>query len=150
MMTDLILAIAHHLLAFGLAAILFAQYALVRPGLAGAALNRVRLFDRFYGLFAGLLIVIGVLRVIYGFKGPDFYMANPGFWAKMAAFLGVGLLSIPPTLRILAWGRRATADPDFVVPDAEIAGVHIWLRMELVVFVLIPVFAAMMARGIGL
>jgi putative membrane protein len=150
MMTDLILAIAHHLLAFTLAAILFAQYALVRPGLAGAALSGVRLLDRFYGLFAGLLIAVGVLRVIYGFKGPDFYLANPGFWAKMAAFAAVGLLSIPPTLRFLAWGRRARADPDFVAPDAEIAGVHIWLRMELFLFVLIPIFAAMMARGVGL
>ncbi|HVQ08159.1 MAG TPA: DUF2214 family protein [Allosphingosinicella sp.] len=150
MMTDLILAIAHHLLAFALLGILFAQYAIVRPGLAGAGLNRVRMFDRFYGLFAGLLIVVGVLRVIYGLKGPDFYLANPVFWAKMAAFLAVGLLSIPPTLRILAWGRRATADPDFVVPDAEISRVHIWLGVELAVFVLIPAFAATMARGIGL
>jgi putative membrane protein len=150
MMTDLILAIVHHLLAFALAAILFAQYALVRPGLAGAGLSRVRMFDRFYGLFAGLLIVVGVLRVIYGLKGPDFYLANPGFWAKMAAFLAVALLSIPPTMRIIAWGRRATADPDFLVPDAEALRVHTWLGLELVVFVLIPVFAAMMARGIGL
>lgn len=150
MMTDLFLAIGHHLLAFALAAILFAQYAIVRPGLAGAGLNRVRMFDRFYGLFAALLIVVGVLRVIYGLKGPDFYLAYPGFWAKMAAFLAVGLLSIAPTMRIIAWGRRATADPDFVVPDAEIRRVHIWLGMELIVFVLIPILAAMMARGIGL
>ena len=116
MMTDLILAIAHHLLAFSLLGILFAQYAIVRPGLAGAALNRVRMFDRFYGLFAGLLIVAGVLRLIYGLKGPDFYLPNPVFWAKMAAFLAVGLLSIPPTLRILAWGRRASGRPRFRRP----------------------------------
>ena len=150
MMTDLILAIAHHLLAFSLLGILFAQYAIVRPGLAGAALSRVRMLDRFYGLVAGLLIVAGVLRVIYGLKGPDFYLAYPVFWAKMAAFLAVGLLSVPPTMRILAWGRRASADPDFVVPDAEIRRVRIWLGVELAVFVPIPIFAAMMARGIGL
>jgi putative membrane protein len=47
MMADLILAIAHHLLAFSLLGILFAQYAIVRPGLAGVALSRVRMFDRF-------------------------------------------------------------------------------------------------------
>jgi putative membrane protein len=91
-----------------------------------------------------------VLRLIHGFKGPDFYLPNPVFWAKMAAFLAVGLLSIPPTLRILAWGRRARADPDFAVPDAEIWRVHTWLGMELIVFIPIPIFAAMMARGIGL
>jgi putative membrane protein len=150
MMTDLILAITHHLLAFSMIGFLFAEHTIVRPGLAGVALSRLRMFDRFYGLCAGLVIVVGVLRVIYGLKEPDFYLGNLAFWAKMAAFVVVGLFSIQPTVRILAWGRRATADPDFVVPDAEIRRVRIWLGLELVVFALIPIFAAMMARGIGL
>ena len=36
MMTDLLLAIAHHLLAFGLVAILAGELVLVRPGIAAA------------------------------------------------------------------------------------------------------------------
>lgn len=150
MTTDLSLAILHHLLAFSLAGLLFAQYAIVRPGLSGAALRRVAIFDRFYGAFAGLLIAVGVLRVIYGLKGPDFYLESWSFWAKMAAFLAVGLLSIPPTLRIIAWSRAAKADPAYVVPDTEIWRIHTWLGMELLLFTLIPVFAALMARGVGL
>lgn len=149
-MTDLLLAIAHHLLAFGLLGLLFAQYAIVRPGLAGAALGRVQLYDRLYGAFAGLLVLIGALRLAYGFKGADFYLPNPVFWAKMAVFAAVALLSIRPTVAILAWGRAAKADPGFVVPAPEIWRVHTWLGLELVVFTLIPIFAAMMARGIGL
>jgi putative membrane protein len=149
-MTDLILAIGHHLLAFGLAAILAGELVLARPGIAGAALNRLQRLDRLYGALAGTLVIVGVLRVIYGFKGPDFYLPNPSFWAKMAAFLLVALLSIPPTLRIAGWSRRAKADPDFIPPDAEVASLRTWLGRELAFFALIPIFAAMMARGIGL
>jgi putative membrane protein len=150
MTTDLVLAVLHHLLAFGLLGLLFAQYALVRPGLSGGALNRVAMFDRFYGAFAGLLIIVGILRVAWGLKGPDFYLHSWTFWAKMAAFLAVGLLSVPPTLRILAWSRAARADASYVVAEAEIWRIHTWLGMELVLFTAIPVFAAMMARGLGL
>lgn len=149
-MTDLVLAIGHHLLAFGLAAILAAELATARPGIAGAGLKRLQALDRLYGAVAGLLVIAGVLRVIYGFKGPDFYLPNPSFWAKMAAFLLVALLSIPPTLRIAGWSRRARADPDFIPPDSEVAILRTWLGRELAFFALIPIFAAMMARGIGL
>ena len=149
-MTDLILAIAHHLLAFGLVAILAGELVLARPGIAGAALKRLQTLDRLYGAVAGTLVIVGVLRVLYGFKGPDFYLPNPFFWAKMAAFVAVALLSIPPTLRIVGWSRRARAERGFVPPDAEVAGLRAWLGRELAMFALIPVFAAMMARGVGL
>ena len=150
MTTDLILAILHHLLAFSLLGLLFAEFTLVRPGLGGETLRRVAMFDRFYGAFAGLLIVVGVLRVIYGLKGPDYYLGLWSFWAKMAAFLAVGLLSIPPTLRIMAWSKAARSDPAFIIPETEIRRVHAWLGAELLLFTLIPIFAALMARGVGL
>ena len=150
METDLILAILHHLLAFGLFGVFLALFAMVRPGLSGAALHRVAIIDRFQGAFAGLLIVVGVLRVLYGLKGPDFYLSSWTFWAKMAAFMTVGLLSALPTIRIIGWHKAAKADPAYVVPDGAIAGVRIWLNLQLLFILLIPVFAAMMARGIGL
>ena len=150
MTTDLILAIAHHLLAFGLFGLFFALFVLIRPGLSGAPLHRVAIVDRFQGACAGLLVVVGVLRLIYGLKGPDFYLSGWPFWAKMAAFAAVGILSLPPTLRIIAWHRAAKADPAWLVPDAEIGRVRSLLGLQFLVFLLVPVFAAMMARGVGL
>jgi putative membrane protein len=97
---------------------------------------------------AGLLIVVGVLRVLYGGKGAEFYVANTAFWAKMAAFAAVGLLSIAPTVRIIGWGRRARADAAFAVPQDEVAAMRKWFGAQLALFALIPVFAAMMARGV--
>ena len=80
---------------------------------------------------------------------PDFYLSNPFFWAKIAAFLAVALLSLPPTLRFLAWRARLRTEPDFIPPAAEIRKMRLFMHMEATVFVLIPVFAALMARGYG-
>ncbi len=147
-MTDLVLAVIHHCLAFLLAALLAAELALVRPGLRAADLHLLSRIDAAYGLAAAALIVIGVGRVHEGLKGWEFYVYNPVFWAKMAAFAAVGLLSIQPTLRIVRWRRAATSGHD-AVPDAEIRATRFILKVEICGFVLILAFAAAMARGYG-
>ncbi|MET0274412.1 MAG: DUF2214 family protein [Phenylobacterium sp.] len=148
-MTDLALAIAHHILVFGLAGVLAAEVAMMRPGLTGLALKRLAMVDAHYGALAVLIIVVGVLRVIYGVKGPEAYLPNLFFWAKMAAFGVVGLLSIAPTIRIVRWRRASRADLGFSPAEAEVKRVRGYLLAEAAVFVLIPVFAAVMARGYG-
>lgn len=149
-MTDLLLAIAHHLLVFSLAAILAVELATIRPGLGGAGLRRLGIVDLHYGLIAALILIVGFARVYMGVKGPEAYLGNWTFWAKIGAFALVGLLSAPPTLRILQWRKRARAEPGFALGAAEVKAVRPFLIAELAVFALIPVFAAMMARGIGL
>ena len=144
---DLTLAILHHLLAFALAAILASEIAITRPGLSGQALKRLQRLDRSYGAVAVLLVIFGVLRVLYGGKGPDFYVESHAFWAKMAAFLGVALLSIVPTIRIVRWSRSEAGDAGFALPVDEVRAVRRFYGWQLLLFALIPVFAAMMARG---
>ena len=146
--SDLLLAIVHHLFAFGLAAVLAAEIASAAAGLSGASLKRLQRLDRWYGALALLLLGVGVLRVIYGGKGPDFYLASHAFWAKMAAFAGVGLLSIVPTVRIIGWSRRARADAAFAAPAEEVAALRKYFVAQLLLFASIPLFAAMMARGV--
>lgn len=145
-MTDLILAIVHHLLAFALAGVVCAEAVLLRPGLDRRGLATLGHIDAMYGGLAALLIVIGIGRVFFGLKGWEFYVYNWVFWAKMAAFAAVGLLSIAPTIRILRW-RAAASDVAYVVPEVEILAIRRFVRAEAAVFVLIPVFAAAMARG---
>lgn len=146
MTTDLLLAIAHHLLAFGLVAALAMELVIVRPGLARADLRRLARIDGAYGGMALAIVIVGIGRLLYGLKGWEFYVYNHVFWAKMAAFVLVGLLSIPPTLRILRWRRAAGGES---IPDVEIASMRGWLKAEAVVLAFVPIFAAAMARGIG-
>lgn len=149
-MTDLVLAIVHHLIVFGIASALAAELALMRP--AAMSPQTVRLLGRFdmaYGLMALAILVVGFLRVVYGAKGAGFYTHNPVFWAKVGAFAVVGLISIRPTLRIQAWQKRAQADAAFVPPLGEVNALRRTMLLEIHVFALIPIFAAMMARGVG-
>jgi putative membrane protein len=147
--TDLVLAILHHLLVFSLAGIIAAEVVLVRNDMTASTVRRLARIDRHYGMVAMLVIVVGAARVAWGLKGWEFYVYNWVFWAKMAAFLIVGLLSIKPTMRFLAWSRQAGADAGWRVPEAELASVRSTLSAEAAVFLAIPVFAAAMARGYG-
>jgi putative membrane protein len=148
-MTDLVLAILHHLLILAIAGLLAAQLVLVRPGLSAGTLALVGRLDGAYGGLSMAVILVGVGRVVWGVKGWEYYVSNHAFWGKMAAFLVVGLLSVGPTRRFIAWRKAAAGSAGYAVAPAEVAGVRSWLKAEAAVFVLIPIFAAMMARGIG-
>lgn len=150
MAVDLTLAILHHLLVFTLAGVIAAEFVLIRPGLSGRDLTRVGVMDGMYGGIAVAIVIVGVCRVIYGLKGWEYYVHNHSFWGKMVCFAIVGLLSIKPTMAILRWRKAKRAAPDtYVVPDNEIASVRKFVHAEVMFFLLIPIFAAMMARGVG-
>jgi putative membrane protein len=140
--TDLILAIVHHILVFSLAGILAFEIAMVRPGITEADVRRVAKVDIWYGVLAGLILAVGFTRVHVAAKGWAYYSANPFFWAKMASFAAVGLLSIMPTIAIIRWRRALPALPD----AQQIASARRFIGAEAFLFVLIVGFAAAMAR----
>lgn len=146
----LLLAIAHHLAVFTLVGIIAAEFAMLRPGIAGNRLNKLAKIDGAYGAVAGLVIVVGFLRVFFGGTDASYYLTNFAFWGKMAAFLVVGLLSIQPTRSLLRWRKRLASEPDFAPPASEIAASRRFVHGEVAVLVLIPIFAAAMARGYGI
>ena len=146
MIADLTLAIAHHVLVFGLAVMMATELARLRPGLAGSDVARLARLDAGYGGTAGLIIVIGVLRVIYGVKGYAYYLHNPWFWGKMATFAVIGLLSIPPTIAFLRWRKAQALEAGFAPPDSEIARISRFLVYQMALLVLVVALAATMAR----
>jgi putative membrane protein len=150
MLIDLLLAIAHHLLIFALFGLLVTEMVMLRPEIPRATVFRLARIDSAFGTVAGLILLVGFGRVFFGIKGADFYLHNPVFWAKIAAFAVVGLLSIQPTLRIIQWRRAAAADPAFRPDTAAVLATKRMMHYEGTVFILIPIFAAMMARGVGL
>jgi putative membrane protein len=146
MAIDLILAVLHHVLAFGLVSHLMAEAVLLRMSLDQAQIARMAGLDRAYGLSAVALVVVGILRVVFGAKGSAYYVENPWFWAKMASFAAVGLLSIWPTVRILAWRRASRTNPSFSPTRGEVTAVRRFLHAEAGLIVLILACAAAMAR----
>lgn len=145
-MTDIVLTIAHHLLVFGLVAILAMEIGLLRGGVSAQAVRQIARIDAGYGLMAILVALVGIARVVWGAKGYDYYLHNLFFWLKMAVFVLVGLGSIPPTVAYLRWRRSLDADPNALPGQGEIGRVQLWLRAQIVLIALLPVFAALMAR----
>src|SRR5579863_7118534 len=143
-MLDLWLAIAHHLLIFALFGVLAAEVVLVRPGLSAQMAARIASIDTWYGISAGGIIVVGFSRAIFAAKGWADYSHNAFFWAKIGTFVLIALLSIPPTIAFIRW-RAAGTGPS----TEQIAGIRRLLLIEVVLFALLPAFAAAMARGYG-
>ncbi len=146
MLTDFVLASFHHVLIFALMAALAAELVLVRPGMSEPLISRIARIDQAFGALSVAVIVVGVCRVVWGLKGWEAYSGNVWFWHKMAAFLVVGLLSILPTIRFLRWRKAAATDADYVVGDLEVRTVRRFMHAEAGIFLLIPIFAAAMAR----
>jgi putative membrane protein len=146
MTTDLILAFAHHIAVFGLFGLLVAEAVLLRRGMTSADVARVARVDAAYGAMAGAVVAVGVLRLIFGAKGWPYYEDNPWFWAKMASFGAVALVSILPTIRFLGWRRRLKADPGFLPDEVQVAGARRLIHVQFLLIALVLLFAATMAR----
>ena len=136
------LAFLHHVAAFGLVAALTAELVLLRGEIA-PQMRRLAVFDAAVGICAGLLVVVGLLRVFYFEKGAAYYFHNAAFIGKMALFVAMAALSIYPTLKILSWRKGARAD------ERELRLVRRLVHTELVGIFFILLCAAMMARGVG-
>jgi putative membrane protein len=143
-MLDLVLAILHHLAIFALFGVLAAEFALVKRGMSPQGVATVGTIDLSYGVLAGVIVAVGFGRAVFAAKGWTYYAHNGFFWAKIATFVLIGLLSVPPTVSFIRW-RRAGEAPT----DAQVAGVRRLLHAELILFALLPIFAAAMARGYG-
>jgi len=143
-MFDLVMAAAHHLLVFGLFGVIVAEYVMLRPGLDRAAAARLARIDMGYGLLAGAILIVGFARAIFAAKGWAYYADNLFFWLKIAAFAGVGLCSAPPTIAFIRW-KRAGRTPD----DSQVAALRGYLRLQILLFAVLLIFAAAMARGYG-
>ncbi len=106
--------------------------------------------DVVYGLAALALLVSGILRVLYFGQGSEFYTENPLFWWKVGLYLGVGGLSLYPTVTYILWAIPLRKGELPQVSEA-LAGRLAWiLNIELVGFALVPLLATLMARGVGL
>ena len=142
-----IFAFLHHLAAFALVAMLTAELVLLRQPITVENAKRLAAIDGVLGASAGVLLVVGLLRVVFFEKGWEYYFSSHAFLTKFALFVLIGLASIVPTMEFLRWRKavRAGQAPD---PDVrKVQTIRKIIHAELAGVVLILLFAAMMARG---
>lgn len=143
-------AFLHHLAAFTLFAALVVELILIRDELTAARAQKILLADMILGGSAGVLLVVGLLRVIYFEKGAYYYFHTWTFIAKLTLFVIVALLSIVPTIEFLSWRAAVRQGEPPQLAAARLRSLRTIIHLELLGVVIIILMAAMMAKGVGL
>ena len=139
-------AFLHHLAAFTLVAALAVEFVLIRGQLN---LGTARKLQRIFGLSAGVVLVVGLLRVFYFEKGASYYFHSAPFIAKLSLFVIVGLLSIYPTVEFASWSKSLKQGRMPALTERKIASIRSVVHWELAAVVVIILCAALMAKGVG-
>jgi len=145
LLLDAAFSYLHFVFALILVGALAAEAFVLRLPVDGRVARLLLRIDLFYGISAVGVILAGIARVLWGAKGAAYYMGQPFFWAKMATFLVIGLISIAPTRAFMRWVRSGEA----LVAEAEAKKVRRLVMIELHLLALVPLFAALMARAIA-
>jgi putative membrane protein len=140
-------AFLHHLAAFTLVATLAIEFVLIRQELTLANARRLTITDIIFGASAGVLLIVGLLRVFLFEKGASYYFTSHAFLAKFALFVIIGLISIVPTVEFLRWRKSIQAGQAPAVSAQKFLVLRRIIHWELAGVVLILLFAAMMAKG---
>jgi len=149
-MTSAIMAFLHHLAAFTLTAAIIYEHTTFRKDLSLTDARRIQRMDILYGISAGVVVIVGLLRVFYFEKGAPYYAQNWFFWTKMLGFALAALLSIYPTIRFVSWNKFFAKNQAPEITAQEFSRIKLILRLEIFAIALILFSAAMMARGIGM
>ena len=149
MLIDAVLAYLHYIAIFMLFAYLVTEALILKGVLDAAAIRRLGRIDLIYGGAAVAVLVTGLLRLVYGAKGPDFYLQSWPVYVKIGLFLLAGIISVTPTLAIVRWRRYLDHDAAWRVPPDEQRRMRRLVMVELHLAGMIPVFAVIMARGLG-
>ena len=106
--------------------------------------------DVIYGIAGLAILITGILRVKYYGQGGDFYTSNPIFWLKVSLYIVIGLISLYPTITYILWAIPLSKNKLPVISENLVKRVKLIILTELVGFAVIPFFATLMSRGIGL
>jgi len=149
MLASALIAFAHFFAFFVMTAAIVLQLGLVSESISVDTARRIQRADKAYGIAAMAVLVFGFLRVIYFEKGTDYYFDNTFFLIKIGLFIGVGLLSIYPTMTYQRWNPELNQEiaPDMPIPVVQ--KIRKIIHTELVGVLGILLCASLMAKGFG-
>ena len=149
MWLDAVLAYLHFTAIFILFAFLSIEAMMLKRALDAAAVRLLGRIDIWYFGAAIVVLVTGFLRLVFGAKGADFYLQSWPVYVKIGLYLVVAVVSVTPTLAFIRWRRELDHDAAWQVPAGELARMRRLVMVELHLAATIPVFAVIMARGLG-
>lgn len=142
---EIVLRYLHFISVFAIVGALVSEHLLLKSNLPRKEILRLSKVDGVYGLAVLSLLGVGMTLWLGGIGKPtDFYSDNPVFHIKLTLFVVIGLLSIYPTVFFI---KQAKGDPTEMV---TIPKTIFWMvRVELLILLIIPILAGLMAKGIG-
>lgn len=142
-------AYLHFVAIFLLFALLVLEHQLFRLPLNFKRARSLFRVDLAFGIAAGVVLVTGAARAMRYGKGLDYYLNNSFFHAKLGLFVVVALLSIYPTVTFLKWRPALKAGQIPTISPNHARLVKLVIRIELLALLILPLLAALMARGLG-
>jgi putative membrane protein len=149
MLIKSLVAYAHFIAAFGIAATLFFEWFTFSRTPTSIEAKRLALADRWYGIFAAVLLIAGFTRAFAYEKGIHFYLHSPFFHLKLSLFVAIGLLSIYPTVRFMRWRPEIQAGRAPQVSESQYRVISRVLSLQMVLLVVLLLSASLMANGVG-
>ena len=146
---DAALAYLHYSAIFLLFGFLTVEVMLLRGTLEPAQVRLLGRVDLWYFGSAMAVLVTGILRLVFGAKGTDFYLSSWPIYAKVGLFLAVAAVSVQPTLTFIRWRKALDHDPAWRVGEEERRRMRRYLLVQVHLAALIPLVAVVMARGLG-
>lgn len=140
-----------HLLSAGVAAgLLLTEYWLCRRNIDRPQARLLGTVDLGYFLALIASLATGLARTLYFGQDPAYYADNRLFWLKISIFVAIGLMAIGPTLQYIRWNREARTAPTFTPLTREVERVRTSIAFGLGLWLILPLIAALIARGYGL
>lgn len=145
MTTDILIRYLHFLGIFIVFAAVLGQHLLLKGTVPRSVIAKAQRFDIAYAIAVVVVLGTGLLQWFSGAKPAVFYSSNPVFHTKLTLFLVVGLVSIYPSVYL---GKQKKGDPSEQVTIPK--GLVHCIRLELLLLVVMPLLAVIMAKGLGI
>ena len=145
MTLELIIRYLHFLAILLVFGSLLVEIVLVKKTLPKKMLKLIGKIDALYGLAILLLFGAGLSLWFWVGKPAEFYSQNPIFILKFVLVCLVGILSIWPTIFFIK--NQKGNDEDVVKIPSYIRKI---ILVDVVLLLVVPMLAVLMARGVGL
>ena len=143
-MSEVFISYLHYLAFAAMFSALALELVLFRTEVSGKTARHLARIDAIYGASALAALGSGLMRLLIFGKPASYYMQNGLFHVKITLFVVAVLLSIFSTIKFIK-NRNSPSGGQVVYPRS----MGVLMKIQLLILLVIPLLAVMMARGYG-
>ena len=144
MTLDLFVRYLHYVSIILVAGALVSQHMLLATTLSRQAIKKISRIDMMYGVMMITVLMTGLALWLWVGKDASFYSKNPLLHIKLTLFVILGIISIVPTIFFIKQSK-GPSDEMVAIPKK----IYWYIRIELLLLLIIPYCAILIAEGIS-